>query len=127
MLDLTQMDIEVTEDQICYYNPCRVLLYDTIELDNIADNIRVKQGEIPLFNYDDNPDWPEIDDEDWYDFYVETDGNNVTRFFFTDSGYSYEEDIEITEDSKKMLMEIIVDYYGGKEAYEDAIDRYGMY
>ena len=125
MLDLTKMDIYVAEDQIDYYSPLRVLIDSTRSLDNIADEIRVSQGEAPLFNYDNHPDWPEIDDEDWYNFYVEIDGDEVKSFYFTDSGESYEKEIEITEDSKKMLMEIIVDYYGGKEAYEEAIEEYG--
>lgn len=119
-------NIDVEESQICGYDPCRVFLDSTRTLDNIADEMNVENGKRPFFNYENHPDWEECDWESWYNFIVpvSTNGESLDKICIEDCGLNYVGEIELDDECKQALLEVIWKYYGGKEKYKEAIREY---
>lgn len=112
--------IYIAEDQIQFYSPFRVLIMDTSELIRMADARQKEHGEVTYFD-DTNPD---NDNNGWYNFYIDTDGENVTEMYYENEAGDYIDSIEINESERKALMSKIIEYYGGKEKYESICDKY---
>ena len=119
-------NIEVEESQICGYDPCRVFVYGTRTLENIADEMNVENGKQPFFNHENHPDWEECDLDGWYDFVVMITkiGNSVEEIYIQDWVGDYVGEIELDDECKQALLEIIWNYYGGKNEYRRAIHEY---
>ena len=112
--------IVIAEDQILNYCPMRVLIYDTDELNKIADTRQREHGEVTYFDYT-NPD---NDYDGWYNFYLSTDGEKVTGMFYENEGGDYLDSIEIDEATCQILTSKIIDYYGGEEVYKNLCDEW---
>lgn len=112
--------IEISGDQICDYSPFSILIYDTRELNEIADK-RQKENGNPTFFDESNPN---NDDNGWYDFFFDTDGEKIIQFYYEDYCGKYIDYIEITEEDKQLVMQKIIDYYGGKEEYKKICEEY---
>ena len=112
--------IEISEDQICGYSPFRILIYDTRELNEIADK-RQKENGNPTFFDESNPN---NDDNGWYDFFFDTDGEKITQFYYEDYCGKYIDYIEISEEYKQLEIQKIIEYYGCKEEYKRRCEEY---
>lgn len=125
-VDYIKRNIEPTQDQIMYYNPERVCIEPTILLDNIGDEMSVAQGIQPFFNHDNHEDWEECDYEGWYDIYaiVDNDNDTVDEIVIEDYCGNYIGSVELDDECKQALMEIIWNYYDGKEHYKEAVKDY---
>lgn len=114
------MNFHINETADDGYCPYQILLDDTNELNEIADRIQKAKGELPLFDYS-----GEYEGEDWYDFYLECDGNKVIALRFeygwsgTRGGY-----IELTDEDKIKAYEEICKFFGSVEDYKEYIRRY---
>lgn len=118
MIHLEKEDIVIGYmDGYCPYN---ILIEPLGRLDEEADRLQKADGKLPCF--DDNG---EYDDQDWYDFFFETNENGVSSLYF-ERGISgeYGDEIEIDEETKRNAFEVILDYYGGLEGYKEAIEEY---
>lgn len=120
MINLSKDEIYVVEDQILGYDPHRVCIEDTNKLNTIADQIQKAKGELPLFDYS-----GEYDGNDWYDFFFVTDGKEVHELYFQYGlGADIGDEIEIDEETKRNAFEVICDYYGGYDEYQNACKEY---
>lgn len=120
MINLSKDEICVTEDQIEGYSPYRVCVYETNELNALADYIQKAKGELPLFDYS-----GEYNSEDWYNFYFDTNGKEITSFYFEyglDGDYG--DVIEIDKETKQNAFEVICNYYGGYDEYQKICREY---
>ena len=94
MIDYSK--VQIAEDQICYYSPYRVLIFETNEMNAIADKKQRAKGEMTYFD-DTNPD---NDDKGWYNFYFDTNGKEVIQFYYEYMDGSYCDSIEMTDEEK---------------------------
>lgn len=115
------MNITIAEDQKMFFSPFRILIEDTNELNQIADARQKAHGEVTYFDYD-NPD---NNYDGWYDFYIDTNGKEVTSMYYESFG-SYIDKIELTEEDKVSLIQQIVDYYGGEDEYETICEKWRL-
>lgn len=102
------------------YNPYRVLLDDTHELNMIADKNQKADGKLPCF---DNSG--EYDDVGWYDFFLECDTNGVKRLAY-EYGLNGQPlgEIELSEQDKTNAFKAVCDFFGGIEGYKEYIREY---
>ena len=108
------MKVTIVEDQKDFYSPFRIYIDDTEELNRIADARQKAHGKVTYFD-DTNPD---NDYDGWYNFIIDTDGEKVTKMYYEDEAGNYIDSIAISEEDKMSLMEQIIEYFGGREAYE---------
>lgn len=118
MIDYSK--VQIAEDQIDYYSPYRILIYETDEMNRVADKKQRAKGETTYFD-DTNL---ENDDEGWYNFYFDTNGKEIIQFYYEYMNGDYGDSIEMTDEEKKIVMDKIIEYYGGKEEYERACAEY---
>ena len=112
--------IKIAEDQICYYSPYRILIYETDEMNRIADEKQKAKGLMTYFD-DTNPD---NDPNGWYNFYFDTNGKEVIQFYYEYENGDYGDSIEMSEEDKAVMIDKILEYYGGKEEYERVCREY---
>lgn len=118
MIDYSK--VQIAEDQICYYSPYRILIFETDEMNRIADEKQRAKGETTYFDVT-NPD---NDDDGWYNFYFDTNGKEVIQFYYEYMDGSYGDSIKMTDEEKKIVMDKIIEYYGGRDEYERACAEY---
>lgn len=106
--------IQIADDQIDYFSPYRILVEDTSNMNEIADKKQRAKGKTTYFD-DTNPD---NDDTGWYNFYFDTNGTEVIQFYYEYMDGEYGDSIKMTDEEKHIVMEKILDYYGGAEEYK---------
>lgn len=112
--------VQIAEDQVVYYSPYRILIFETDEMNKVADEKQRAKGATTYFD-DTNPD---NDDEGWYNFYFDTNGKEVIQFYYEYMDGSYGDSIEMTDKEKRIVMDKIIKYYGGVEEYKRVCDEY---
>lgn len=115
------MKFYISETADMGYSPYDIMLDDTHELNEMADKIQKRKGELPLFDeaaYDRGED-------NWYNFFLECDENGVTGLWF-EYGYGaeYGDRIELSDQDKADAFTAVLNFYGGIEGYKAYMDSY---
>ena len=114
------MDFLINETSADGYSPYEILLDDTPELNSIADCIQRKKGNLPLFD-----DSGEYDDQNWYDFYLRCNLDQVNGMYF-EYGISgeYCDEIPMTDKEREEAYAKVLDFFGGYGEYKRYILDY---
>ena len=113
-------EIQIAEEQMDHDSPYRVLIDESGEMMSLADKNQRAKGEKTYFD-DTNPD---NDNNGWYNFYFETNGEEIIDFYYEREDGTYCDSIEMTEEEKRIGMNKIIEYYGGKEEYKRKCEEY---
>ena len=100
------------------YFPYDILIDDTKELNEKADEIQKAKGKLPLFD-----DFGEYDADNWYNFYLECNEKGVYGLWFEYGSGEAGDRIEISEQDKANAFKAVCDFFGGLDGYKAYIEK----
>ena len=113
------MTFYINETADMGYSPYNIMVDDTRELCDMADNIQKAKGTLPLF--DDSGDY---NPDDWYNFYLRCDVSGVSGMYFEYGiGDIYGDEIPMTDEDKAEAFRAVLNFFGGIGGYKEYIER----